>query len=255
MQVSQAVLDRIKIASTIISVIDYHAFEVVGPLSALLFPAPEPALFDVQDVLFAKRDLLIRARERMRQADEALKLEAADDHQYRDARDQAMIAIRRALHDAIGVLHAACDVSVLARYNLDAAIPRSPERLQEYAEEVIRRMRAQPSVDDSPYGFQINLSEFADQIDTELVPLIVVMEDIRREIRELQEALQARNDAVAAFDTTYESVAALVTAYFTLAGREDLATRVRPTNNRREGVPDPEDLAEPSVIDLDASAR
>jgi len=251
MQLSKAVLSRFKIASTIISALDFHAFEVIGALERTLFPEGFERTFDIEQVLLAHRDLLIRTRERMRQTDEELTAEAADDKQYRDARDEAVTALRRVLQDARSILTAAYDEDILTFYAFTEEPPRSPDVLGPYAERVLVCMRQRPLSEPSPYGFDLDLGLLADKIETELVPMQISMEDIAREVREIREALAVRNEAVEEFDRVYSAVAESVHAYFLLANRPDLAERVRPTPRRREGITEKRDLTERSSVEFD----
>ncbi|MEM1350515.1 MAG: hypothetical protein AAGI01_18285 [Myxococcota bacterium] len=255
MQVSKAVLSRFKIASTIISALDFHVFEVVGALERALFPEGFERTFDVEQVLLAHRDLLIRTRERMRQTDEALGAEAADDKPYRDARDEAVTALRRVLQDVRAMLTAAYDEDVLTFYACSDEPPRSPDLLGPYAERVLECMRHRPLSEASPYGFDLDLGVLADKVEAELVPMKLAMKDIEREVREIREALATRNEALEDFDRVYSAVAESVHAYFLLADRPDLAEHVRPTPRRRQGVPEHVDLSERSSLELDEEMR
>lgn len=249
-KVSQAVQDRFKIATTVISALDFHAVEVIGVLNERLFPGGDAA-FDVACVLSAHRDLLIRVRDQMQVADEELTAEAADDKQYRDARDDANARLTAAVESARAMLEAAYDESLLTFYGLVEAPPRAPGLLKEYAEKVVVCLRHRPLEQSSPYGFSIDLGLLADKIETELIPLSVALEDIEREVLEIRQALDARNRAMVMFDETYESVAEVIHGYFLLARRPDLAELVRPTSRRRRGQPEVSDLLERGAVKSD----
>ena len=70
----------------------------------------------------------------------------------------------------------------------------------------------------------------AEPLETE--PLAQALVDIERELREIREALSARNDAMLDFDQIFEGAASALFGYFTMAGRPDLAELVRTTPRR-----------------------
>lgn len=219
---SKAVDDRVKIASTVFSVLEMHEAELVGPLTQRLFP-DGGALFDVGVVLATHRAVLARARDAVLEADREVDEEAGDDQQYRDLRDEAVEAVRKVIQEARGLMDAAYTPDVLAHYCLDEELPRSPDRLAELADRIIASMRTRELVERSPYGFDLDLGPIADRIETALIPLGTALEDIRREVREIKEAIAARNEALESFDEVYEAVSEVIHAYCLLAGRPDLA--------------------------------
>lgn len=225
---SKAVNDRVKIAGSLRQMLEMHQPELVGPLVARLFPEGSSPTFEVSAMLQAHLELLSRAEEAMLIADEELIAEADDDQQYRDARDDAVKRVRRALMDAAGLLEAAYGAQLLGHYALSQEPPaRTPERLQAHAEEVVSAMRTRRLVESSSYGFELELGPVADRLETELVPLIIALEDIRREAREIREALAKRNAAVEAFDETYGAVSEMMHACFLMVGRPDLAAMIQ----------------------------
>lgn len=225
---SKAVDDRVKIVGSLRQMLEMHQFELVGPLVARLFPGDAAETFEVTAMLQAHLDVLSRAEEAMLVADEELIAEADDDQQYRDARDEAVKRVRRALMDAAGLLEAAYGVELLEHYALSHEEPaRAPEILQSHAEEVVAAMRTRELVESSPYGFDLELGPVADRLETELVPLAIALEDIRREAREIREALAKRNAAVEDFDETYRAVSEMVHACFLMVNRPDLAAMIQ----------------------------
>ena len=87
-------------------------------------------------------------------------------------------------------------------------------------------MRTRALEETSPYGFDLDLAPLADRIETEIIPLITALEDVAREAREIREAIDARNEAMANFDETFRAVAAILHSYFVLVGRPDLAAMI-----------------------------
>jgi hypothetical protein len=82
----------------------------------------------------------------------------------------------------------------------------------------------------------------ADSLATHAEALRTTLGDVKREEREAQLTLQRRNAATTAWNATYQRVADTRTGLFELAGRTELADRVRPTARRRAGLTEAEDV-------------
>lgn len=204
--------------------ITQHGAEVLSALSQRLYEDDGPQGQALAKTLLDElRAVVARALTHLLAADEALRLEADDDKQYRDARDSAYGRLRAVLMDVRGLIEAAYGAQALAAYALEQELPRSPELLYESAERTTQALRSIPVSAPSPFGFELELGLLADKIETEVVPLGMAMEDIRREVREIQEALKARNEAMADFDRVKEASAQILGGYFRLANRPDLA--------------------------------
>ena len=221
---SQAVRDRIQTVESFLYLVRGHELVVSEPLARVL--SLDEIGLDGSHVMELHLHALEQAMEDLVAADEALVLEAADDKQYRDARDAGVKGLRETLVDVRNLLEAAYGTDVLAHYLLVGDLPRSPELVKERAEEVLNQMRQRPLTESSPYGFDLDLSLLADRIETEVVPLSMALEDIKREVREIQEALQHRNTVMSRFDQVFESVSQVMHAYYKLSGRPDLAMTV-----------------------------
>lgn len=221
---SQAVRDRIQTVESFLYLVRGHESAVSEPLAKVL--SLDEVGLDGSHVMELHLHALEQSLQGLMTADEALVLEAADDKQYRDARDSGVKRLRETLVDVRNLLEAAYGSDVITHYLLIGELPRSPELVKELAEEVLNRMRQRPLTESSPYGFELDLSLLADRIETEVVPLSIALEDIKREVREIQEALQHRNTVMSRFDQIFESVSQVMHAYYKLSGRPDLAMTV-----------------------------
>lgn len=224
-QVSSAVQTRMQMARSFTELIERHGGEILSEIGMLLYGRRDDrdAMVQARHVIWGLSHAVEDALKRLIDADVALKLEAEDDKQYRDARDIATERLRAVVMDVRGLLEAAYGASILSRYGLDQDMPRSPEILHDAAEALIVLVRERPIEEPSPYGFELDLGILGDKIETELVPLSLAMDDIRREVREIQEALKVRNEAMSDFDRIKEATAQALAAYFRLVNRPDLA--------------------------------
>ena len=72
-------------------------------------------------------------------------------------------------------------------------------------------------------------------LDGPLAELDVALATVRREHREAEQALVERDRVIAAWTDIYQSCASIAEGLLRLAGRPELAARVRPTERRARG--------------------
>lgn len=87
----------------------------------------------------------------------------------------------------------------------------------------------------------------ADALDAAVAPLREVMQGMLVDERENEAALTARDRAIAEWAIIYQGVANMLSGLYRLAGRDDLADRIRPTVRRAEGLDQPPAEPEPIV--------
>lgn len=71
--------------------------------------------------------------------------------------------------------------------------------------------------------------------------------DVKREEREAQGAIHARDDALGVWNAHYQGVADVVTGLFDLVGNGELAAKVRPSSRKRAGRSSDEDSETPTT--------
>ena len=64
------------------------------------------------------------------------------------------------------------------------------------------------------------------------------LDAVAREERELQSTMSQRDEATARWTRTYAGVATILSGLAILAGLDDLAAKVRPTERKRAGIPE-----------------
>ncbi len=229
---SDAVQERMERAGSVLAVFSMHALEVAPALDPLLSTPAAP--FDAAIMFASLKEAIETQKERLIVADLELTAEAADDKQYRDARDAATDALRSVLADVRSMFEAAYSSDILIFYGLAEEAPRSPELLLEHAERAATLMEHKPLSQHSPYGFDLELGALAGRVRVEMAPLATALEDIKRELHEIREALAKRNGAMEDFDEVCEGAALTAFGLFKMAGRPDLAELVRQTPRRRQ---------------------
>jgi hypothetical protein len=91
-------------------------------------------------------------------------------------------------------------------------------------------------------GVTVDTKALGHSLEASVKRLRTALGDVRREEREAQLTLKARNEAATVWNTRYQGVADTATGIFELVGQADLADLVRPTARRRAGVTEQSDL-------------
>jgi hypothetical protein len=161
--------------------------------------------------------------------------EQADDPPLRDRRDRAAAALldlsvraRSRIEDALGA-------SGLERYGFEGPTPRHPGGLASHVENTVNLLRSEPAEVDDGLGGRFRTTALADRLAAALAPLRDALEALRVEGREHEAAITERDRALAAWTEAYQGVAGTLVGLFRLAGRADLAARIRPTERRASG--------------------
>lgn len=87
----------------------------------------------------------------------------------------------------------------------------------------------------------LKAQKMAEALEVEVTKFKKSLKDVDREEREYQAALGARDLSVEQWSLVYPNVTDALGAFYSLAGRSDLADRVRPTARRRAGQPEEAD--------------
>lgn len=241
--VSKMVSDRVAISRTVLSSLQVHGAEVSKDLETILFPQGAPAHLTVADVLVALAGALSQATTGLRDADLAHAAELSDDDAPRTARDQAIIDLRAGLMSIRGALSAVFGGGILTAYGLTGETPEEPDLLLHRASSVQGLLAERPIVEPSKQaGVTVDAKALGHSLEGPMKRLAAALGDVRREEREAQLTLKARNDATAVWNSRYQGVADAATGIFELVGQGTLADLVRPTARRRAGLAEQGDL-------------
>jgi len=190
-------------------------------------------------------------------AEDAYVAEQADDPALRDARDHAAATLgdlsmraRSRIEDTLGSVG-------LQRYGLEGPTPRSPDALVTHVDGAVKLLRADVAEMEDGLGGTFATTALAESLAAALAPLADVVSQLRTENREREGALTARDRALTEWTEAYQGVASTLSGLYRLAGRRDLADRIRPNERRatgREitepGAPDP--APDSPVVDVPA---
>ncbi|MBK9265508.1 MAG: hypothetical protein IPM54_37690 [Polyangiaceae bacterium] len=242
---SRMVSDRLAITNTVVSSINIHGPEVAPVLEKLLFPDGVPPNLTVAGVLVALGAHLQARATALVNADRTHTTELADDDGYRRTRDENLVAVREFMSALRSGLAQNYGATVAAAYGLGGSIPEEPATVLTLAGHVEQFLRTRPLVETPKNkSLKIDPTLAADELQSLANALKTALSDVDREKREAQLTQAAKNDAMAAWGTSYSGVADAAAAFYVLGGRPELAERVRPTARRRAGLVEPEDAGQ-----------
>jgi hypothetical protein len=248
--VSKMVSDRIAVSRTVVSSLQVHGAEVGEALEKHLFPQGPPPHLTVAMVIEALGRVLEHSSRDLATADLAHAAELADDEAPRAARDQAIADVRARIISIRGTLSSVFGNSILSAYGLEGETPDDPELLAHRAASIAKLLAERPIVEQSKQaGVTVNAAALAHSLQEPMKSLTLALGDVRREEREAQLTLKARNGATADWNADYQGVADTATGIFELVRRSDLAELVRPTARRRAGMTEQGDLPASPAVD------
>lgn len=138
----------------------------------------------------------------------------------------------------------------------DQRIPQRPKAFLHFGEHVLERLRdaerALPA--QALQGVQIERLELSANFEADLEELASALDEVDLLAREAQITQEAKDDAMRAFNVTYRAAIQLLEASAILAGKPELAQRVRPTRRRRSSG-DGEESAEEAAPAADGTVE
>jgi hypothetical protein len=186
-------------------------------------------------VILASADGLAKATADLRETEQTLAAEKADDGPVRAARDNAtaqlaglVTLLRSTVEDHLGA-------AALATYGLGGDTPRVPAKLLNHVQNVAQLLEQNPAKVTSALGTSFDTKTAAQALKTRAAELAAHIKDDDREARELETALAGRDRAAAAWSDAYQGTAATLEGLYRQAGWKELADKVRPTQRKLRG--------------------
>ncbi len=244
--VSKAAANRMAITRTLTSAIEVHGSEMISALEVTLFPDGVPENCDIRVFLAALIAQAQRSIDDVVAKDRAHAVELADDAAPRYERDSAKQALRESIMGIRSTLEGIFGSSILPTYGLSGGMPDDADLLLNMASTATGLLRHR-AVTEKPLrvGISVDMKAIANELQTHIDALNKALGDVRREEREAQVTREARNLSLAAWSSSYQGVADVLTGLLELAGKPSLAERVRPTARRRAGMEDPAQPTDP----------
>lgn len=171
------------------------------------------------------------AKMAMIQADQAHVTELSDDPAFREARDQATHALSSFLVETREVFMGVFGSKATSTY-FKGITPRDPVVLSRFAEEVADNLSKNPLPPPRVPGAVVDVQAILQSITSQRDALDQQLKNVGREVREAQVTLDARDAAMDAYDRVFSRVASTLCELLKLAGKPELAAKVRPSTKK-----------------------
>ncbi len=232
---TKQVMDKQRSADSVVAVGEAHA----GSIGAILNALAKPHLKKGEGVDFTivarvLAGILEGTKQKMVNADTAHQAELDDDPAVRDARDGAATHLYDHLVSLREMITGAYGGAVTAKL-FSGATPEDPVTLSRYAGDLEEKLGAVKFPASRIKGAKLDPGELASGLRDKRAALDGALKAVQREVREAQATLHTKTDAITAYDGTFSGVATTLSGLLTLAGKPELADKVRPSL-RRAGV-------------------
>lgn len=209
--------------------------------------APDAAAFAA--MFAAQAAMLTFTTSALESAALAYSAEQADDVEPRLARDKAGEALLALVVQLRSTIEATLGGAALAIYGLEGDTPRNPKALANHVTNVLKLLGEKPASTTTDFGTSFSTVTAVLALNAKKAPLDAALGDVGREERELEDTFGKRDQAMERWADAYQGVANTLTGLFRLAGRKDLAERVRPTSRTLSG----EDEGPPEAVERGTS--
>lgn len=237
---SRLVADRAAITRTVTTAADKRGEEIADALEPMLFPEGAPSALTLIGFIYALAGLLARTQSVLEAKDAILAKEVGDDVVARDTRDARRSEARQILVGLRAMIEGLFGPVGLARAGLTAAIPTSPDAVVQLALSAADQIEANDL--GTTEGVTLDRAAIAAKLRTSADALRASLDTHQAEERETQTARGERDAEAELWLQIYPGVADVLAGLASIAGRTDIAERVRPTARRRAGEPEPVDL-------------
>ncbi len=234
----KSVTDRVQSCRTVKWAIETHGTAIDGNLSEtfrLLLADGQVMPFETQLELFKKK--LCLDRDRVVTTDRQYRDQKARESISRNRRDRRVNSVNKGV---IGLRQAFTGIyseDKLAELGFARRTPSQPEALQEQAVHLVARLGdSELDLTGSSYGdVRLDAPNLAQELAESVTALQAASDDLVREERKTEVLKLAKDDALDRYNTSFLWIARTVESLCRLAGLDEVAKRVRPSQ-RRPGV-------------------
>lgn len=193
------------------------------------------------DLVTVTRDIALILKDAEQDLEETASAHAdelADDDPIRQERDEAAIDLGAGFLSARSLVTGVFGMKFAKRVGLDVRVEDRPDLMKKIGASVIRLLRKTKKPATSFAGSKVNLASVADELDVKVVRLAGLLSSLKREEREAQHTMIARDQAAAHWNLVVTLAGNWLEGLARIAGEHEIADRVRPTERRRIGIPD-----------------
>ncbi len=243
---SKIVVDKQKSADSVVAVGETHADATQGALTAILKPHLQEGqtMPDFAAVMRLCSVALEASKLKMVEKDAAHEAELLDDPEVRKRRDDAAFATSHELVELREVLTGLYGSATAAKV-LPGPTPQDAAMLVRFAGEVAANLKKVEFPAPRVEGAKLDAAHLAKSIGAKGAALAAELKAVQTEVREAEASLSAKNEAIAAYDEVFVAVANGLQGILKLAGRNDLAAKVRPSLRRLGQTEENVDEAKP----------
>lgn len=235
---SRQVDNRIQSSEHVVHAATTHAEQVAERLAARAISVQGVNTMATKEffhVLLAfLTDTLGASARSLDEAEHRVLAERSDDVGLREDRDSAAADLLRAAVRVKSMVADALGPEGIATYSLEGETPRAPRELVSHAESVSNLMIKKPFLV-TVEGITFDSAAMAQTLATKANKLDKSLATMKREEQELADQLGLRETQVLAWIEDHQGIADTLVGLFRLAGRKDLAERVRPTSRALAG--------------------
>ena len=230
---AKQVTDREKSATAVVAVGQTQAEAAGVALNKVLKPhrAKGESLPDTGLVMILIARAIEAAKTRMVEADAAHEAELGDDAAIRQARDEAADALSDKLVELreviVGVYGGATASSLFS-----GPAPQDPVVLSRFAGEVATEMDRVKLPAPRVKGAKLDPAETASDLRELRATLDAAIKEVAKEVREAQATLDEKNRALGSYDELFGCGATTLTGLLRMAGKAELAAKVKPSTRR-----------------------
>lgn len=230
---SKQVTVRQKSADSVIAAGEAHADLIQEALAEQMKPLLKKGekVPDYAALVTTSCAALATARDRMVQAESAHEAELGDDAPVREARDAAQTALKDELISLREIIVGAYGPPAAAKL-FTGGTPEDPVVLSRFAGDVADNLEKTKLPAPRIKGAKLDTAETIESLRSKRAELDKHLKAVQREVREAQKTLDAKGAAMDAYDQVFAGVATTLSGLLRLAGKPELAAKVRPSSRR-----------------------
>ena len=230
---SKQVTDREKSARAVVAAGETQAAAASAEIKKLLAPHLNKgeSMPDVALLMTLVARALDTTKTRLVEADAAHEAELGDDEPVRRGRDEAAESLSDKLvelREIITGVYGAATTTAL----FPGPTPVDPVVLARFAGSVTDRLARVRLPAPRIKGAKFDTAELTETLETQRATLEQQLKDVAREVREAQATLEAKNQALMTYDAVFDGTAMTLAGLLRLAGKTELAARVKPSGRR-----------------------
>lgn len=234
MAVSKGVIRRERSTQQVKQAAEVHAAAAGEGLATLFAPLVQPGeqMPDWRYVLVLLARALDTTLAALVAADAAHHAELADDREPRNRRDDATERLYTVLVEIRTLVTALLGTKAAEQAGFSGATPQDPRAMSTLAAAVDARLADVVARFPGRRGLTLDAAELRADLAEPRATLDAALADVAREAREADATQASKTAALAAHDERFGTVAGLVAGLLALAGRPELAARVRPSSRK-----------------------